>query len=426
MRFRHRVLGMLFLLSMITYLDRVCIAVAGTEMQKDLGLSASQWGWVVGIFALSYAIFEIPAGAMGDRIGPRRVLTRIVLWWSAFTSITGLVSNYYALLATRFAFGAGEAGAYPNASSSISKWFPLAERARAHGTVWMASRLGGALTPLLVVPIVAAYGWRTAFYLFGIVGVVWSVAWFVWYRDYPTEKQGVTQAELAEIGSGSARGAHHGMPWGEALRRPNMWKIMLMYHTYCWGSYFYLSWMPNYLRQGRGFTADEMKIYAMLPFLAGAVGNLVGGSVSDVLVKRFGLRIGRKTVGSTGLALSALCIFGTAVTPDKYMAVALLTFGYFSMDCMLPVSWALCLDVGRKHAGAVTGAMNMAGQFGSFMSSVAFGKMVDAFGGRYDIPLMFFSVMLGISALIYTRIDPTEQLVREPATPAPHPEPVPA
>jgi MFS family permease len=116
MRFRHRVLGMLFLLSMITYLDRVCIAVAGTEMQKDLNLSASQWGWVVGIFALSYALFEIPAGAMGDRIGPRKVLTRIVLWWSAFTSITGLVSNYYALLATRFAFGAGEAGAYPNAS----------------------------------------------------------------------------------------------------------------------------------------------------------------------------------------------------------------------------------------------------------------------------------------------------------------------
>jgi len=423
MRYRHRVLAFLFLLSMITYLDRICIAVAGTEMQRDLNLSASQWGWVVGIFALSYGLFEIPTGALGDRIGPRKVLTRIVLWWSAFTSLTGLVSNYYVLLATRFAFGAGEAGAYPNSSSSISRWFPLVERARAHGTVWMASRLGGALTPLLVVPIVAAYGWRMAFYLFGIMGVVWAVVWYAWYRDYPTEKKGVTREEIEEIGPGSARAAHHGLPWGEALKRGNLWKIMLMYHTYCWGSYFYLSWMPTYLRTGRGFTADEMKIYAMLPFLAGALGNIVGGSLSDMLVRRFGLRIGRKTVGAAGLAASALCIFGTAITPDRHIAVALLTLGYFSMDCMLPVSWAICLDVGRKHAGAVTGSMNMAGQMGSFLSSIAFGRLVDAFGGRYDIPLLFFSVMLAVSAWIFTRIDPTEQLVREAV---PDPVPVPA
>jgi sugar phosphate permease len=289
----------------------------------------------------------------------------------------------------------------------------------------MASRLGGALTPLLVVPIVAAYGWRMAFYLFGILGVVWAIVWYWWYRDYPTEKPGVHPEEIKEIGTGSSRAAHHGLPWGEALKRGNLWKIMLMYHTYCWGSYFYLSWMPTYLRAGRGFSADEMKIYAMLPFLAGALGNMVGGATSDMLVRRFGLRIGRKTVGATGLAVSALCLFGTAVTSDRLVAVGLLTFGYFSMDCMLPVSWSLCLDVGRKHAGAVTGAMNMAGQFGSFMSSVAFGRLVDAFGGRYDIPLMLFSVMLGVSALIYTTIDPTEQLVKEDtAAPAPLPAPV--
>jgi MFS family permease len=163
----------------------------------------------------------------------------------------------------------------------------------------------------------------------------------------------------------------------------------------------------------------------MLPFLAGAVGNLVGGSVSDMLVRRFGLRTGRLVVGTTGLAASALCIFGTAVTPDKLVAVGLLTVGYFSMDCMLPVSWSICLDVGRKHAGAVTGAMNMAGQVGSFLSSVAFGSLVDAFGGRYDIPLMLFAVMLAVSAFIYTRIDPTEQLVPEREA-VPEPQPVPA
>ena len=413
MHYRHRVLTLLFLLSMVTYLDRVCIAVAGPEMQKDLGLTPSQWGWVVGIFALSYAIFEIPSGALGDRIGPRRVLTRIVIWWSAFTSITGLVSNYYALLAARFAFGMGEAGAFPNASSSISRWFPLAERARAHGTVWMASRIGGALTPLLVVPIVAAYGWRMAFYLFGIIGVVWAAAWYWWYRDYPTEMAGVTPEELAHIGEGSARAAHSALPWAQVVKSPNFWAILLMYHAYCWGSYFYVSWMPTYLRLGRGFTADEMKIYAMLPFIAGAVGNLTGGALSDLLVRRVGLRIGRRTVAARGLAASALCLFGTAVVDDRLVAVGLLTLGYFSMDCMLPVSWAVCVDVGRRHAGAVTGAMNTAGQLGSFLSSVAFGALVDAFGGRYDVPLVLFSACLLASALIFLRIDASRPLIAD-------------
>lgn len=413
MPYRTRVLGLLFLLSIITYLDRVAIAVAGPEMQRDLGLSPSQWGWVVGIFALSYALFEIPTGALGDRIGPRRVLTRIVIWWSAFTSLTGLVSNFYVLLGVRFAFGAGEAGAYPNASATISRWFPLEERGRAHGTVWMASRVGGALTPLLVVPIVAAYGWRTAFYVFGLAGVVWAGFWYWWFRDYPAEQPGITAAEVAAIGSGATRQAHQGVPWGRLLRSRNLWAIMAMYHAYCWGSYFYISWMPTYLRIGRGFSADEMKIYAMLPFLAGAVGNLLGGTVSDVLTRRFGLRVGRRSVASIGLAVSALCMFGTAITPSGLVAVGLLTLGYFSMDCMLPVSWSVCVDVGGRHSGAVTGAMNMAGQLGSFLSSVAFGWLVDASGGRYDLPLLFFSVMLGLSAALFLVVDPSRPLLAE-------------
>nr|MBA2356219.1 MFS transporter [Acidobacteriota bacterium] len=229
MPYRYRVLAMLFVLSMITYLDRVCIAVAGPEIQRDLGLSASQWGWVLGIFALSYALFEIPSGALGDRIGPRKVLMRIVLWWSAFTAATGLVSNYYVLLFTRFAFGAGEAGAYPNSSTSISAWFPVAERGRAHGAVWMGSRIGGAMTPLLVVPIVAVYGWRAAFYIFGAVGLFWAVAWYAWYRDRPADKPGVSADELSVIGTPVMTAVHTGLPWRAVLRSPNLWKIMVMY-----------------------------------------------------------------------------------------------------------------------------------------------------------------------------------------------------
>jgi len=419
MKYRHRVLSLLFLLSIITYLDRVCISVAGPRMQADLNISPERWGWVVGAFTISYAVFEIPSGAMGDRIGPRAVLTRIVIWWSAFTSLTGAVTNYFLLLLTRFLFGAGEAGAYPNSSSSISRWFPTAERARAHGFVWMASRIGGAISPLLVVPIQQRYGWRASFWVFGVVGIIWAVVWFVWYRDHPSQKPGVTRREMEEIGAGAKPPEHHGLPWRRVLRSGNLWTIMLMYHTYCWGAYFYLSWLHTYLQKGRGFTENAMAVWSTLPFIVGACANLLGGTLSDILVRRFGLKVGRRTVGSLGLGLAALFMFATAMTPSMTAAAVFLALGYGSMDCMLPVAWAVCLDVGRKYAGAVTGAMNMAGQVGSFLSSVAFGYLVKAFND-YNLPLIPMSAMLLLSALLFVRIDPTRQLVPEEA-PAPVP-----
>jgi ACS family glucarate transporter-like MFS transporter len=414
MKYRHRVLILLFFLSIITYLDRVCISVAGPRMQSELNISPERWGWVVGAFTLSYAIFEIPGGALGDRIGPRRVLTRIVIWWSFFTSLTGMVSNFFVLLFTRFMFGAGEAGAYPNSSASISRWFPLAERARAHSVVWMASRIGGAISPLLVVPIQRAYGWQASFLAFGVIGVVWALIWYRWYRDHPYEKEGVSKQELEEIGGETAKSAHVGLPWGIALRRWNLWKIMLMYHTYCWGSYFYLSWLHTYLQKGRGLTEGEMAVFSTLPFIVGACGNLFGGWLSDRLVNRRGLKFGRRIVGTIGLALAAAFMLAAALTPDKWLAVVFLTLGYGSMDCMLPVSWAVCLDVGRKYAGTVSGTMNMAGQVGSFSSSVAFGYMVTYFGS-YNAPLFPMAALLFLSAFFFSRIDPTEQLVGEAA-----------
>ena len=412
MRYRQRVLGMLFLLSIVTYIDRVCISVAGPRMQSELGISPEQWGWVVGMFALAYAAFEIPTGSMGDRIGPRKVLTRIVLWWSAFTSLTGAVSSYIALLGTRFLFGAGEAGAYPNESASISRWFPSAERGRAHGVVWMASRIGGILSPVLVVPIQARYGWRMSFYVFGVLGVIWAAAWFAWFRDNPAEKKAVTKRELEEIGPPAA--SHKTLPWGQVLRRPNLWWIMVMYHTYCWGSFFYLSWLHTFLVKGRGFSEAEIAAYSWLPFAFGGTANFLGGFVSDRLVRRWGLKWGRRAVGLSGLAASALFITATMTTQDKIASVVFLALGYAGSDFMLPVAWAVCLDVGRNYAGAVTGAMNTAGQIGSFLTSVAFGYLVSAFGS-YDAPLVPMAVMTAISALLWLKIDPSVELVPEQA-----------
>lgn len=423
MPYRYRMLGLLFMLSIITYLDRVCISVAGKRMQDELLITPEMWGWVVGAFTISYAAFEIPAGVWGDKYGPRNILTRIVLWWSAFTALTGAVSSYGLLLAVRFLFGAGEAGAYPNIAATISRWFPAQERARAVGVTWMASRIGGALSPLIVVPIQIAYGWRATFYIFGAIGVVWCIVWWFYFRDNPRDKAGITEEELLHIGTPKVAEAHHSLPWREVLKSPNFRYLLLMYHTYCWGSYFYLSWLHTYLQRGRGFTEDEMKIWSTLPFIVGACGNLFGGWLSDRLVKSHGLKFGRRVIGATGLALAGMFMIICTQVADKQVAVVCLALGYGCMDCMLPVSWAVCMDIGRKYSGAVSGSMNMAGQLGSFSSSVLFGYLVGWMGGDYNKALLPLACMLLISAFFFTRIDPTQLLVPERA-PAPEPEPV--
>jgi MFS transporter, ACS family, glucarate transporter len=269
------------------------------------------------------------------------------------------------------------------------------------------------ISPFLVVPIQYAYGWRASFYIFGVLGAVWCVAWYWWYRDRPREKAGVSPEEIRLIEAGSASAAGHGhVRWREIVKKPNFWKLLFAYHGYAWGSFFYLSWLHTYLQKGRGFTEDEMKIWSSLPFALGACGCLLGGTVSDYLVRKRGLKFGRRVVGTTGLALGAVCLFGAALTPDKVTAAIFLCLGYFAMDCQMPVSWALPLDLGRRSAGSIAGAMNMAGQLGSFLSSLAFGYMVESFG--YSKALLPLAGMTVVSAIVFSRIDPTKPLIDDP------------
>jgi MFS family permease len=428
MKKRHIVLGLLALLSVITYLDRVCIGVAGPRIQDDLGLSPEQWGWVLSVFILSYGVFEIPSGAWGDRFGHRRVLTRIVVWWSVFTSLTGVAWNYASLLTTRLLFGAGEAGAWPNVAGSTARWFPPEERARAQGVIWGASRVGGAVSPWLVVPLMAAVGWRGAFHIFGAIGIVWAIGWFVWYRDRPSQQRGITAQELAEIGQTSSAGvapgrAHDaggdacatrdaGVPWNSLFRSPRLWLIMAMYWTYVWGSMFYLTWFPTYLVKGRGLTESEMGKFAALPFILGTIGNVVGGVLCDRLSRRFGLSLGRRLVGASCLFISALFLVATALTTGKISGVVLLGIGFGVMDGMLPAAWAMCLDVGGRFSGAVTGAMNTAGQAGGFVCTVLFGYLVQA-SGDYNRPIFVIAAMVMVSAWLFWKIDATKLLIPE-------------
>jgi MFS transporter, ACS family, glucarate transporter len=416
MKSRYKVLVLLFLVSAITYLDRICLSVAGPSIQSALGLRPDQWGWVVGSFVLTYALFAMPTAALGDRHGARKVLPLIVLWWSAFTFLTGAAFNYPMLIVTSLLFGMGESGAYPNSTGALSRWFPKAERARAVGVIWTAARLGGALASIIVVPILRAYGWRMPFYIFACAGPVWAVVWYAWYRDNPAEKKGVKQAELEELRKEPKSAAATGAPWAMVLRNRNVQYLMAMYFAYIFGGYFYLSWLPTYLVKGRDFTQEQMAIWSSLPFILGACGNLIGGATSDFLAKKYGLKIARRTVAAAGLALSGALELMAVVTRNDMLAAIFLGVGFGFMDCMLPASWATCLDIGRKYAGTVSGAMHMTGQAGAFLSSIAFGYMVRAFNS-YDLPLVPMAIALFISSALWLKIDPTKPLVPEAVEP---------
>ncbi len=413
MKHQHRVVGMLSLLSVITYIDRVCIAVAGPRIQESLHISPEQWGWVTSVFFLSYSAFEIPSGALADRIGPRRVLTRIVLWWSAFTSLTGMVSSYAMLLVVRFCFGMGEAGAYPSASAVMARWVPARNRARAWGMVWMTAQIGAASTPLLVIPIQVRYGWQASFYVFGVLGVLWTAIWYTWFRDSPSEKPGVSAQELSDIGPASSAG-HHGMPWGRALRSPVFWQIAAVGACYVYSLAFYQSWLQTYLVKGRGYTEAALML-SSLPYIVGACANALGGVTSDALVRRFGLRRGRRTLGVCGLTFAAVFMAAAILTTSGGWALAFLSLAYAGILVQQPNLCAVCLDTGKAHAGTVFGFMNTAANLASAVAAIVFGYLV-AYTGSYTAPFIPMLALLCVGALLWLKLDPSREIFEEDTT----------
>jgi MFS transporter, ACS family, glucarate transporter len=412
---RHRVLGLLILLFAITYVDRVCISVAGPRMQEDLGIDPVGWGWVTAMFTLAYCLFEIPTGALGDRIGPRRVLTRVVLWWSAFTSLTGLMSNYYLLLATRFCFGAGEAGAFPNASIVVSRWFAPTARASMAGVLLMASQIGGAIAPLLVVPIQIRYGWRASFYVFGVVGVAWAAVWYAWFRDSPAEKPGVTRTELEET-SGFSQAPSHGFPWRVAFRSGSVAAMLGTAFCYVYVYTFFQTWFHTFLVRGRGFSEKSL-VFSALPYVVAACANLTGGAASDALVRRLGVKWGRRSIGIAGLGSACLFTIATMAVHDQLITVVLLSLVYGGITFQQAGVFGVCLDIGRRHAGSMVGLMNTSAQVGGLLSSVAYGYIVQRFGS-YDAPFVPMAVLLFVGAMLWFRVDATEELHAEPAAAA--------
>jgi ACS family glucarate transporter-like MFS transporter len=409
---RHWVLLFGFFASVITYLDRVCISAAAPGITSDLGLTSMQMGYVFSVFALAYAIFEIPGGWLGDRIGQRKVLTRIVACWSLFTILTGLVWNYWTLVTTRFVFGAAEAGAFPNISRALARWFPQNERAQANGVMWMGARLGGSLAPPVAVLLIAAIGWRSTFALFGLTGIVWCLAFWFWYRDDPATHPSVNAAELEHIRGSvipEAQPVHRvSAPWRRIFSSGTMWALFWMYFCSAYGFYFFVTWLPTFLMQDHGLTLEKSGFYSALPLGSGAVGCLVGGVFSDWLVRRTGnLKWARRAIGASGFALAGTGFGLASMSRDALPAVLFLAFAVGVHDITLPVSWATVVDVGGRFGGTTSGFMNMASSLSAMVSSVSAAWFLTTFGS-FHIMLIVAAVVYVIGGILWLWIDPTK------------------
>ena len=410
---RRGVVGLLVLLFAITYLDRVCISVAGPRMQEDLGIDPIGWGWVTGMFTLAYCLFEIPTGMMGDRLGPRRVLTRIVVWWSAFTALTGTMTSYYPLLLTRFLFGAGEAGAFPNASVVVARWFPARQRATMSGVNLMASQIGGAIAPLLVLPIQMRYGWRMSFYVFGVLGLVWSAVWYAWFRDSPAEMRGSgSPAAAASTDAVTQPAASHAFPWRLASRSTTVWAMLGVAFCYIYVYNFFQTWFHTFLVRGRGFSEATLLLSA-LPFVVAACANLAGGAASDALVRRLGARRGRQLIGATALTFAAVFTVAAMLTQHQVLTVVFLALTYGAITFQQSGVFGVCLDIGGPRAGAMVGLMNTVAQVGGLVGSVLYGYIVER-SGSYDTPFIPMAVMLLIGAVLWVKVDASQVLGGEP------------
>jgi sugar phosphate permease len=404
-RARHTMLGFALAAMAVAYLDRVCISTAAPAIKADLGLSDVQMGTVFSAFTLAYALFEVPSGWLADRFGARVTLTRIVVWWSAMTAATGAATGFGSLVVLRALFGMGEAGVLPSLTRAFSRWLPARERGRAFGLTIMAAALGGAVTQPIVVSLLGVVSWRRAFVIFAFVGVVWALFWFRWFRDEPSDHPGVNAAELAVIGNQPAAAAHPRVPWRRLLRNRSMLALCAMYFGAIYGWYFYLTWLPTYLLRARGFELASVGWLAALPLLAIAAGSLGGGAVSDLLVRRFGARTGLRLPGLVGLPLAAIAILGAIQTSEPRVAALCLAAAAGLGALGVAPAWSVCLAIGGRHAGVVSGAMNTFGNLGGVASPLAVGFSLDAIGS-WEVPLYSVVAFYLVAALCWLGIDP--------------------
>jgi MFS family permease len=419
---RSRAAMFALLLALIMYIDRVTLAQAAPFITKDLGLTDLQMGLVFSMFGWAYALFEIPGGWMGDRFGSRKVLMRIVIWWSAFTVATGMVWSWLSLAVTQVLFGVGEAGCFPNLTRVLTTWLPKKEREQAQARLWLATRFGAALTPVLVMVLLRYMGlnWRVAFGLFGLFGVAWAVAFYRWYRDDPATHPGVNAAELALLPPRRETAAASHFPIGELLSNGSVLLLCLQYACLAYGWWFYVTWLPTMVRQANGTSIQlhplVQPILTGLPLLFGGIGCLVSGALAPRLARHFNsVTIARRLLAIVGFVGASASIVLFIQIHDPIRAMFVLGFAGFFNDFVMPAAWASTMDKGGRFAGTVSGTMNMVGGIAGASSPLIVAFIRNQTGGEWSTALYVSAGVYMIGAVCWLFIDPHTPIEQEHA-----------
>ena len=414
-RTRYGVIVFAVLLGIIHYIDRVCISKARPFIQHDLGFDDTQMGYVFSAFTLAYALFEIPGGWLGDKWGPRRVLLRVVMFWSVFTAATGYAWNLMSMIVCRFLFGAGEAGGFPNIAKMFSVWLPQSEHGVAQGITWMAARWGGAFTPLLVVWVLGFMSWRNTFVLFAGLGVVWAVSFYVWFRDNPKDHKGVNPAEceLLEEAQKNLSGGHASIPWKRLFTTKSVLLLWVYYFCISYVWYFYITWMPKYMELELKMDMKDTwtSILNGLPLFLGGIGCFIGGIVARRMSARSdSLSRARRTIGVLGmLAAGGMILLATTLNNPTYAMLALGFSGFFN-DLSMPGAWGACMEVGGKLAGSVSGSMNMIGNLGGALGGVAVPWLMNLTNQSWNKVMYVAAATYLLAAVCWMFIDSDERL----------------
>ena len=396
---RYWVVVFALALAMVMYIQRVAISQAIVPIAAELNLNQAQKGIILGAFGLSYALFEIPMGLLGDKLGVRRVLSLLVLFWSLFTALTGAAWNMVSLWVARFVFGAGEAGCFPNLTRMLSAWLPVGERVKAQAVMWAFGRWGGALAPPVAVFVIYHLGWRLGFVALALLGAAWVALFFPWFRNDPAEHKGVNAAELALLEGSRKLVLHdHGMPWYKLLLQRDIGFLGLQYFGFSYTWYFYVTWLPTWLQQARGLSPLEAAGYATMPLAAGGIGSIVSGFLP--------LSVPRKQVAIGGFFTTAILICIIPSVPNVTVAMLLMALASFSSDLTMPISWNTCVEIGKQYTATVSSTMNMLGNFAGFVAPMVFGFILQATNSNYSMVMYTMAAAAVVSGLCWFFIEP--------------------
>ena len=381
-----------FTLSLMMYIDRICISTAKAPIAEDLHLTDTEMGWILSIFALGYALFQTPCGMLADKFGARKVLTSIVSIWSVFTAASGFAWNYVSLMSVRFLFGAGEAGAYPGISSAVFKWIPVHERGIVNGIDFSGSRIGAAFALPTVAWLIDTVGWRASFVMLGAIGFVWAAVWYLWCSDYPEDHKTISDEEKKYILKNrqqlSSTEKNDGLSVKLLLSSKNMLLAMWQYFCSNFTFFFCLTWLFPYIKSTYHLESVEAGLWASIPLMCGAFGNWFSGWLVDRIFSKGKWDLSRKIPAILGFSLAAIGMLISVYMTDVVGAIAFLSLAIFGADMTLSPSWSFCNDIGKSNSGAVSGTMNMAGNIGSFITALAFPHL-KAWNGD-DVSLFFY------------------------------------